>query len=140
MRQAGLAARGPDRRTVVIAGAGAALAPAVLASCGGGGDRAPAASPRTPAGGAVVGPDDLSAFAPARAEIDEKVERVRRLLAERKLGAIRLRRVSSFAWATGGADSAINTATDFGVAELVVTRDRRYLVTSNIEAPRFEAE
>lgn len=134
MRQAALSRRGPDRRAIVIGGAGAALAPVVLSACGGA--RAAAPAPRA----AVQPPDDLSAFAPARAEIDEKVDRVRALLDARKLGAIRLRRVSSFAWATGGADSAINTATDFGVGELVVTRDHRYLVTSNIEAPRFEGE
>lgn len=140
MRGAALSGRGPDRRAIVIGGAGVALVPA-LAGCGSGGAARPAsgAAPDR-SGGTLVPPDDLSALAPTRAEIDEKVERVRRLLADRKLGAIRLRRVSSFAWATGGADSAINTASDFGVAELIVTRDRRYLVTSNIEAPRFEAE
>ncbi len=141
MRGAALSGRGPDRRAIVIGGAGVALVPA-LAGCGGGRAARPAsgAAPDRSGGMEVMAPDDLSALAPTRAEIDEKVERVRRLLADRKLGAIRLRRVSSFAWATGGADSAINTATDFGVAELIVTRDRRYLVTSNIEAPRFEAE
>jgi len=137
MRQAELSGRGPDRRSIVMGAAGVALTAPMLVSCGGAERAAPA---RGTASAAVVGPDDLSAFAPARAEIDEKVDRVRALLAARKLGAIRLRRVSSFAWATGGADSAINTATDFGVGELVITRDRRYLVTSNIEAPRFEGE
>jgi Xaa-Pro aminopeptidase len=84
--------------------------------------------------------DDLAAFAPARGEIEDKVAHLRALLDERALGAIRLRRVSSFAWATGGADSAINTASDHGVGELVVTREGRYLVTSNIEAARFAGE
>jgi antitoxin VapB len=79
-------------------------------------------------------------FAPTRDEIDDKLDRLRALLDARGLDAIRLRRVSSFAWATGGADSAVNTASDLGVGELVVTRDRRYLVTSNIEAPRFADE
>lgn len=139
MKQAALSGNGPDRRSIVIGGAGVALAPALLASCGGG-DRASAARPTGAVTAAVIPPDDLSAFAPTRREIDEKVDRVRALLDARKLGAIRLRRVSSFAWATGGADSAINTATDFGVGELVITRDHRYLVTSNIEAPRFEGE
>ena len=141
MRGAALSGRGPDRRAIVIGGAGVALAPA-LAGCGGARTARPksGAAPDRSGGAEVVAPDDLSALAPTRAEIDEKVERVRRLMSDRKLGAIRLRRVSSFAWATGGADSAINTATDFGVAELIVTRDRRHLVTSNIEAPRLEAE
>lgn len=85
-----------------------------------------------------MGTDDL--LAASRGEIDEKMDRVRALLERRRLDAVRLRRAASFAWATGGADSAINTASDGGVAELVVTRDRRYLVTSNIEAPRFADE
>jgi antitoxin VapB len=134
MRQAEMSGRGPDRRAVVMGAAGVALTP-VLVSCGGGDRTAP--SPRS---APVVAAEDLAAFAAARGEIEEKVDRVRALLAARKLGAIRLRRVSSFAWATGGADSAINTATDVGVGELIVTRDHRYLVTSNIEAPRFEKE
>ncbi len=83
---------------------------------------------------------DSSRLAPARSEIDEKVERVRALLEARGLGAVRLRRVASFAWATGGADSAVDTSSEHGVGELVITRERRYLVTSAIEAPRFEGE
>ena len=95
---------------------------------------------RAPCYPIAMSTDDLSRFAPARAEIDEKVERLRALMDARRLGAIRLRRAASFAWATGGADSAVNTASDVGVGELVVTRDARYLVTTNIEAPRFAEE
>lgn len=54
--------------------------------------------------------------------------------------AVLLRRVSSFAWATGGAASYVNTATTEGAASLVITRDKKYIATNNIEAPRLERE
>jgi Xaa-Pro aminopeptidase len=70
----------------------------------------------------------------------EKEARLRGLLRERGLDAVVLRRASSFAWATAGVASYINTAADAGEATLVVTRDARYLVANTIEAPRFERE
>jgi antitoxin VapB len=73
-------------------------------------------------------------------ELDEKLSRMRDLLAERDLDALLLRRVSSFAWATGGAASYVNTAAGEGAASLLVTRDRRTVITTNIEAPRLERE
>jgi hypothetical protein len=51
-----------------------------------------------------------------------------------------LQRVSSFAWATCGAASYINTATTTGEATLLITKDARYLITNNIEAPHYEKE
>jgi hypothetical protein len=48
--------------------------------------------------------------------------------------------VSSFAWATCGAASYVNTATTDGAAALLVTREHAYLATNNIEAPRLEQE
>jgi len=62
------------------------------------------------------------------------------LLDQHGLDALVLRRVSSFAWATCGAASYINMAVSEGAASLLITADKRYLVTNNIEAPRFEKE
>jgi Xaa-Pro aminopeptidase len=62
------------------------------------------------------------------------------LLETHNADALLLRRVSSFAWATGGAASYVNTATTEGAASLVISRDKKYLVTNNIEAPRLELE
>ena len=73
-------------------------------------------------------------------ELEEKEARVRRLLAAKGLDALLLRRTSSFAWATGGASSYINLATDFGEAALLYTPSSRYLVANNIEAPRLLGE
>ena len=73
-------------------------------------------------------------------EFDTKQERIRTLLAEQNLDALLLSRVSSFAWATCGAASYINTASSDGVGSLLITSDQHYLITTNIEAPRFEQE
>jgi len=62
------------------------------------------------------------------------------LLERRGLQALLLQRVSSFAWATCGAASYINTAATNGVVSLLITPAGRYLLTDNIEAPRLERE
>jgi antitoxin VapB len=73
-------------------------------------------------------------------ELEQKLTRIRALLAMRQLDALLLRRVSSFAWATCGGDSHINTADSHGIASLLITPEARYLITTNIEAPRLDRE
>jgi antitoxin VapB len=73
-------------------------------------------------------------------EFSQKQDRIQALLAERKLDALLLRRFSSFAWATCGAASYVNTATTNGEAALLMTPSGRYLITNNIEATRLEQE
>jgi Xaa-Pro aminopeptidase len=74
------------------------------------------------------------------AEFSQKQDRIQALLAERKLDALLLRRVSSFAWATCGAASHVSTATTNGEATLLITPSDLYLITNNIEATRLERE
>jgi Xaa-Pro aminopeptidase len=69
-----------------------------------------------------------------------KLERARSLLEKYQADGLLLRRVSSFAWATCGAASYVNTATSEGGASLLITRDACRLATTNIEAPRLEHE
>ena len=73
-------------------------------------------------------------------EFERRQTQVQSFLAERDLDALLLQRVSSFAWATCGAASYVNTATTFGEATLVITQTGRYLITNNIEATRLEQE
>ena len=73
-------------------------------------------------------------------EFDLKQDRLRALLAERHLDALLLQRASSFAWATCGAASYINTAATNGEASLLVTPSAHYLITNNIEATRLRQE
>jgi Xaa-Pro aminopeptidase len=73
-------------------------------------------------------------------ELDAVLNSIRGLLVARELDALLLQRVSSFAWATCGAASYINTAASTGVASLLITPSGRYLIADNIEAPRLERE
>jgi Xaa-Pro aminopeptidase len=74
------------------------------------------------------------------AELKNKLDRIQALLAQKKLDCLLLRKVSSVAWATGGAASYINSAVTEGTASLLITPNTRYLVTTNIEAPHYEKE
>jgi Xaa-Pro aminopeptidase len=65
---------------------------------------------------------------------------VREFMQTHALDALLLRRVSSFAWYTGGASSYVNTASDFGAASLLITDSGDYVLTNNIEATRLEDE
>jgi len=73
-------------------------------------------------------------------ELSTKLTSLRAMLDKYNAEAILLRRVSSFAWATEGAASYVNTAATEGAASLVITREKKYLVTNNIEAPRLRDE
>ncbi len=73
-------------------------------------------------------------------EFEGKQTRIRSLLAKYQLDALLLQRVSSFAWATCGAASYVNTAATFGEASLLITPDKHYLITNSIEAPRLLEE
>ena len=73
-------------------------------------------------------------------EFEQKQERIRNLMSENGLDALLLRNVSSFAWATCGAASYVNTATTTGAAALLITPADRFLYCDNIEATRLEQE
>ena len=73
-------------------------------------------------------------------EFEVKQERMRALMAKHNLDALLLQRVSSFAWATCGAASYVNTAVSFTGTVLLVTPTHRYLIANNIETPRLERE
>jgi len=73
-------------------------------------------------------------------EFSEKQKKIQALLAEKALDALLLKKVSSFAWATCGAASYVNTAAAEGVAALLITPTGRYVISNNIEATRLEQE
>jgi antitoxin VapB len=76
----------------------------------------------------------------SQSDFQTKIQLLRTLLEKHGKDAVLLRRVSSFAWATCGAASYVNSAATEGAASLLITRDHLYLVTNNIEAPRLEQE
>lgn len=73
-------------------------------------------------------------------ELETKLNKIDDLLKANGLEALLLQKVSSFAWATCGAASYVNTAATDGAASLLFTPKGRYVLTTNIEAPRLEKE
>lgn len=73
-------------------------------------------------------------------ELDRKLKSIYKLLDHFDLDALLLKQVGNFAWATCGADSHINTADLMGIASLLITRTKHYIVTNNIEAARLRQE
>lgn len=73
-------------------------------------------------------------------ELQVKLDQVYSLLDASNVDALWLRLASSFAWATGGKSSYINTASSNGLASLLITREKRYVITNNIEMPRIAHE
>lgn len=73
-------------------------------------------------------------------ELEGKLNRIRTLLSKNDLDGILLNKISSFAWATCGASSYVNTAAAEGAASLLITQDRQFVLTNNIESTRIEME
>jgi Xaa-Pro aminopeptidase len=74
-------------------------------------------------------------------EIDDKVDRLARLAARRRLGGILLNTQPNFAWLTGGRSNQIDGSRENGSGSLLVSaRGERYVVANNIEMPRLQDE
>jgi len=73
-------------------------------------------------------------------EIDSVLARARKLMANHGVGALWARDVATVAWLTQGVDVAVNTASSYGVASVLVTPQDAYVLTNTIEAPRLRAE
>jgi Xaa-Pro dipeptidase len=67
-------------------------------------------------------------------------ERLRELLEELGAGAAVLRRPENFAWYTGGGNSRVEYVSPLGVADVVLTAEREWVLTSTIEGPRMRDE
>ncbi len=71
---------------------------------------------------------------------EQKQQAIQALMEQHGLDALYLTRASSFAWATDGSPSYINTASSFGEASLLITQQGKYLIANNIEAERLDHE
>jgi Xaa-Pro aminopeptidase len=65
---------------------------------------------------------------------------LRAALAQSGAGAIRLRGLNWFAWATAGADASVQLAADSGAAELLVTKEEACVLTDAIDSERLRRE
>ena len=71
-------------------------------------------------------------------EVSGKLSLLRSLAASHGVDALLLQRVSSFARATAGAVVHVNTSHIEGEASLLITGEKQFLFTNNIEASRLE--
>jgi len=77
---------------------------------------------------------------PTPEELAEKERRVRQLMAAGNLDALLIGRQDNFAWITGGGSNFVSTATEVGVASILVTADGKWLLCDNIEQARVLEE
>ena len=72
-----------------------------------------------------------------KAEILEKERRVKDFLRSKGLKALLLKRQANFSWMTCGGLNLVGIATEVGATSLLITEDSKYVICSNIEAPRM---
>ena len=75
-----------------------------------------------------------------RDEFEAKLDRLRQFMDDSGYDAVALTTQANFAWLTCGGDNHVVTASENGVAYLLVTADAVHLLTNNIEAPRQRDE
>jgi Xaa-Pro dipeptidase len=73
-------------------------------------------------------------------EFELKHSRMREYIKKKNVDALLFQRTDTFAWASCGGSDHVNTATDLGVAALLVTPDRCTLVSNRIEENRLKEE
>ena len=73
-------------------------------------------------------------------EMHVKRQRVHDFMDANGLDAVVFESQANFAWYTAGGDNHVGIATERGAALLVIQREREFIVTSNIEAPRIMTE
>ncbi|WP_426072604.1 M24 family metallopeptidase [Janthinobacterium sp. DSP2-3-3] len=77
---------------------------------------------------------------PLEREVAHKLAQMRGWLEQERAGAVRLRGVDWFAWATAGASNSHSHTAECGCAEVLVTRDAAYILTDEAEAMRMREE
>jgi Xaa-Pro aminopeptidase len=74
-------------------------------------------------------------------ELQEKTERLVKMLAAENLGGVLINSQTNFSWLTGGANNGIDQSRENGAASLLVRNDgKRFVLASRIEMPRILAE
>jgi Xaa-Pro dipeptidase len=71
------------------------------------------------------------------ADVKLKEERVHAFLEQEGLDALVLGRQDNFAWMTCGGDSRVITTSEMGFAYLVLTRDKKWLVSQSMDGQRL---
>lgn len=75
-----------------------------------------------------------------KAEITKKLSRLRELMQKESLQAVALAHHANFSWLTAGGKSVVTISNEDGVATLLITHDKAYAITNNIEEGRLRDE
>ena len=73
-------------------------------------------------------------------EVAAKEKKLLKFMKKNKIDTLLLSNLNNFAWVTGGGDSHVRLSQAAGVCTAVITRDKKYIVTSNIEGVRIMDE
>ncbi len=73
-------------------------------------------------------------------EREIKIERVRKYIRENGLSGVLISKVSNFAWLTGGKRNFVALYGEKGVCSILITQNKIFLLTNNIEYPRIYEE
>ncbi|MCM8806781.1 MAG: aminopeptidase P family N-terminal domain-containing protein [Candidatus Omnitrophica bacterium] len=73
-------------------------------------------------------------------EIKIKWSRILELMEREKIKGVLINKVSNFAWFTGGKINYVGLHTEIGVCKLLITKEKIYYITNNIEHPRINEE
>jgi len=75
-----------------------------------------------------------------KAEIEIKLKSVRKMLDEEGLSGVLLMRHNNFSWITAGGRNILTLYSEQGVAPVLITKDKQYVLCSIIEEPRMREE
>ncbi len=70
-------------------------------------------------------------------ELNTKLQKVSEFIKENKIDGIVLSKLNNFAWFTGGKDVHGLIMSDEGLVSLVITEDKTYIVSNNVEKQRM---
>ncbi|MGC8545661.1 MAG: M24 family metallopeptidase [Athalassotoga sp.] len=73
-------------------------------------------------------------------DVSRKINLLRQYMLDKKKNAVLIRRTDNFAWITSGARSYVSITNFFGAAFVIVTSDRSYVLTKNMESKRLKNE
>lgn len=76
----------------------------------------------------------------AEAEVKEKERRIREFMRTEGYEAVLLKRQANFCWMTCGGLNLVGITTELGASTLLITQEKKYVISNNIEASRMMEE
>jgi Xaa-Pro dipeptidase len=73
-------------------------------------------------------------------EVSIKEKRIQKLIDEKNLDGVLLRKQNNFTWFTAGAYNMVWVVTEIGMTSILITKSGRYLLSNKIETPRMQIE